>query len=1224
MKRLFTLFSLMAVFAINMVFAQEQKEEKPLLTIGCLSDLHSQQTLISGPVDEIRLRGTVVNTLDSMKVQEKLDLIILGGDYLSDVTIPFENWVRMHELLKEAARNAFPEGAKTPVIYMNGNHDYEVANFDDVPKNYNAGDYYNDPMKFDIGELAAEDCFYEIAENGSSSAQKLLAAYHYVVKGFDFVVLNTGKNFFQGAWNYEFSEESVEWVEQKLAQIYADDKDKTVFFLVHLPFSDSNSISNANKGMQGNSATMLKYVLAQYPNVIMLYGHDHGTDKAYIRSKTSQRVTVYDNFGNVIPNEDAEEEEEPVGMQFYVKNAATGEYLSYDAASNMTMSATEVVGTVKPSSLSEGTFSIEYSSSAGVRFLHCGSSGRFSGNSAISGNSSLLFYKVDDPTAQSGTAKRVTEVEAGASYLFVALSSKGGYYMATNEPYGSGADLRMVGVKVSDELPGDEITFTQSATASPVWSLVAPEVVEVPEVNTYSIKNVATNQYLTYDVASNMTTTATEVFGTMDASSIVEGTFFISYPCEDAVRYLHCGSSGRFSGNATLKETSSLYVYKVADATAASGTAKRVTEIQSGASYIFVALSSKGGYYMVTNEPYGEGADLRMVGVKVSDDVPGDEITFTQTAEVSPVWTIKQEGAEETPAVSSFALKNGAGSIYLAYDVASNMTATRTKTFVEIEASTFVEGTFVIKAQGGSDIYYLHCGSNGRFSGNLTATKNASIYLYKVADATAETGTAKRVTEYEADGSYLLVAESSKGGYYMLTNELYASGPSQRMVGVKVSDEVPGDEITFTQSGNYSPVWTFTVDTGESAVYYVQNYHNSKYLGFNAYNMATTKFPTSEITVAPSEKKAGALTIHVSNPTTNNPYLYCGSNGRFSGNSDPTNVSSTILAFEVEDPEAAVINATQVSQITADKVYLLVGIKSGAYYALSNEMYRENTANQRMNGEEVTITDGKISYTPGSASVLWKFIEKSEKPGTKSFFSAFMGSMRYYNNSIETGGSTVNNSRIVQAMMIYIYKDRIELKMKNYGESGTINGVTVNKDLEPYIVNREVKHSAEAVTATPAFVDETGGDVNLGSTVSIKVAAPEWHNIYFTTDGSAPTEASAIAKDSVIEWTPTEEGEYIITVAAQEGIRLMSESITTLKYNVKAPTGIEEVQSANATVIAANNAIVVKNYTGNVKVYNTVGQLVKSTNVASNGSFPMKKGIYIVELDSKAFKVAVK
>jgi hypothetical protein len=86
----------------------------------------------------------------------------------------------------------------------------------------------------------------------------------------------------------------------------------------------------------------------------------------------------------------------------------------------------------------------------------------------------------------------------------------------------------------------------------------------------------------------------------------------------------------------------------------------------------------------------------------------------------------------------------------------------------------------------------------------------------------------------------------------------------------------------------------------------------------------------------------------------------------------------------------------------------------------------------------------------------------------------------------------------------------------------------------------------------------------------------------------------------------------------------MSESITTLKYNVKAPTGIEEVQSANATVIAANNAIVVKNYTGNVKVYNTVGQLVKSTNVASNGSFPMKKGIYIVELDSKAFKVAVK
>ena len=233
---------LTAMFAVSTVFAQE----KPILTFGCLSDLHSQQTLISGDVETVKLRGTITKTLNAMKAEENLDLIVLGGDYLSDVTIPFENYLRTRELLVEATRGAFPEDSKTPVIYVNGNHEYEVANFDNVPKGYNAGDYYTTPMKTDIGTLADEDCFYEMADNGSSDPVRLLAAYHYVIKGFDFVVLNTGKYLFQGAWDYTYSQESVEWVESKLEEIYAENANKTVFFLIHIPFSDSNSLSAAN------------------------------------------------------------------------------------------------------------------------------------------------------------------------------------------------------------------------------------------------------------------------------------------------------------------------------------------------------------------------------------------------------------------------------------------------------------------------------------------------------------------------------------------------------------------------------------------------------------------------------------------------------------------------------------------------------------------------------------------------------------------------------------------------------------------------------------------------------------------------------------------------------------------------------------------------------------------------------------------------------------------
>ena len=82
-----------------------------------------------------------------------------------------------------------------------------------------------------------------------------------------------------------------------------------MFFVLHIPFSDGNSISSAGYGQQDdaseeNSATALKTILARYPNVIVLYGHDHKKDNAYIREKTSQRITRYGIDGSVIETTD--------------------------------------------------------------------------------------------------------------------------------------------------------------------------------------------------------------------------------------------------------------------------------------------------------------------------------------------------------------------------------------------------------------------------------------------------------------------------------------------------------------------------------------------------------------------------------------------------------------------------------------------------------------------------------------------------------------------------------------------------------------------------------------------------------------------------------------------------------------------------------------------------------------------------------------------------------
>lgn len=315
----------------------------PLLTIACVSDIHTQEGWLSADswadqdnairnskeIKDVKVRESLVEAVKALK-GEGVDVLIVGGDCHSDATVDEEHWRQVRRLMSEALRDA--NASKTageagdpdvPVLYVNGNHEYEVAStWGGNGKGYynwrytrpfNAGEYYEYPMSCDIGVLANDyDCFYEDAPNdGLTVARKtmpVLAAYHYTIKGFDFLVLNCGKHLFAHANNYTYSAESVEWVGRKLQQIYADDPShtKTVFFALHLPFGDSNSMNTSeDKGLSYYESTRrLKAILAQYPGLVMLYGHDHGQDLAYIRSKTSQRVTRYDNHGNVMATSD--------------------------------------------------------------------------------------------------------------------------------------------------------------------------------------------------------------------------------------------------------------------------------------------------------------------------------------------------------------------------------------------------------------------------------------------------------------------------------------------------------------------------------------------------------------------------------------------------------------------------------------------------------------------------------------------------------------------------------------------------------------------------------------------------------------------------------------------------------------------------------------------------------------------------------------------------------
>ncbi len=622
------------------------QDESPRLTFGVMSDLHSQGTLIDQEVDDIRLRGTVDTVLNAWKEQEKLDLIVLNGDYTSDVTILRKQWLRVRRLMVAATRAAFPDDAtSTPVIYSTGNHDYEVANFDNIPKLWNAADFYSTPMQDDIGELTDDECMWEDAENGNSSDMSLLVAFHYVVKGFDFVVLNCGKYFFQSAWDYRYSLESVQWIADKLEEIYEDDPSKTVFFISHVPFRDSKSMSSPDKGLDYCEATtLLKNTLAKYPNLIHIYGHDHGSDNAYIRAKTAQRVTQYDSNGNVYSESG---DGEATRTAFYIQSAVTDKYLGRLNTSSNINTYTAAYQAVITARNDCDVFNIQLGPVTSSNYLYCGSGGNFSGNPDPG---DIWVYEVTSTDGATYTARLVTNnrITAGKQYILVG-ESDGTRYALTNRVRMAGDRLLAANVTID----GETLTYTDGNTGdnySAVWNISETE--DEWGTGKYYIKNATTSKYLGRTFSSDNIETYSEPYAATVTTSTTSGMFNVALSPNDLSNNLYIGSSGRFSGNEDVADVMLYEVTSVSDNTA---TATKVTSpsLSTDKQYLIVG-ESDGAYYALTNRVYSSGTNARLSGNSLA--VSGDALVYTDTAPsdtVSALWTF-EVAAEQTAGTPSF------------------------------------------------------------------------------------------------------------------------------------------------------------------------------------------------------------------------------------------------------------------------------------------------------------------------------------------------------------------------------------------------------------------------------------------------------------------------------------------------------------------------------------------------------------------------------------------
>ena len=653
---------------IQSLSAQNAQDPKLLLTVACLSDLHGQGSIING--SNADLRTSVDKAVAYLKANEQMDVILLGGDFTSQTKISQTQWENERTLIANTMRSVFNGRTPTPVLYCNGNHEYQAPYYTSTSQTfspsssnhmaYNSGDYYSFPMMTDVGELSSDDCFYEDADNGGGQKMKLLAAYHYVIKGFDFIVLNTCKYLFTSKDNLYYSAESAQWVANKLDAIYTADPNKTVFFVAHIPFGDSNSIIEASKGMNTSQpgTTILKQALASHPNVIMLYGHDHKADKAYIKDKTSQRVTRYDTNGNVISSFDADHVDgttqgsssiegststTPSG--YYLKNLSNNMYLGMDATDINVFSTPQVVYLEDVGSDNLVRTLLTYTD--GKHNLHCGGSGNYSKDQQTTSTSSSenqWWFEVVDATASTVKANKVTDfstIEAGKQYIIVGIFNKK-YYALTNALTGDASKQRIQGYNVGNTLP-TQLSLSNANARPCIYNL--EEADEQPDPTPSTVTPSFVSSFMgSCRYYSNAVTTGS---GDAEENPIVQGLMIYVYENRIELRMKNFGTveadgtvrgtsaSGKSTGSVKLTNPPTPYtIFR-----AVSTEQVDPVEPQPEASHVFVKATGSTSY---EESPLSEEGDLTIVdvcdGFKVDQATEVASLTYSRSFNSYHTW----------------------------------------------------------------------------------------------------------------------------------------------------------------------------------------------------------------------------------------------------------------------------------------------------------------------------------------------------------------------------------------------------------------------------------------------------------------------------------------------------------------------------------------------------------------------------------------------------------
>ena len=263
----------------------DSQTDVPMMRVLLFGDYQIGDYLLSDESYE-PLRPVFVRMCEDLE-GEDFDAVMIGGDLTFSDSVTKERW----QYVVDSVLGMLKEKISPNIYIIAGNHDYNAGERD----NFNSADYYNEYMKENLGSLEENGNGY--FEQSEFYEGDVLISFVYEQDGVYFMGLSTSPDMMRGSLqntNYNYSEGALDWIEKKLGEI---GKDKTVFFTAHFPLGDSNNLIKASKGAAEGSTVRLLDILKDYPNLVYLYGHDHGSSFAFINSSTEERVTRCDTDG---------------------------------------------------------------------------------------------------------------------------------------------------------------------------------------------------------------------------------------------------------------------------------------------------------------------------------------------------------------------------------------------------------------------------------------------------------------------------------------------------------------------------------------------------------------------------------------------------------------------------------------------------------------------------------------------------------------------------------------------------------------------------------------------------------------------------------------------------------------------------------------------------------------------------------------------------------------